>query len=70
MNELKTELFAQLKLQKDPRMLGNGDVFDNYPYNDREKEAWNFWENVVSGKLKNPWESTGWVSKTDYESNE
>ena len=70
LTELKTELFAQLKLQKDPRMFGNGDVFDNYPYNDREKEAWNFWENVVSGKLKNPWESTGWVSKTDYETNE
>jgi len=69
MNDLKMELFAQLKLHKDPRMLGNGDVFDRYPYDNREKVAWNFWENVVSGIIKNPWEWTGWVLKTDYESN-
>jgi arylsulfatase A-like enzyme len=28
---LREKLFAQLKLQKDPRVLGKGDVFDNYP---------------------------------------
>jgi hypothetical protein len=27
---LKKELFAVLKEQQDPRVLGNGDVFDNY----------------------------------------
>jgi arylsulfatase A-like enzyme len=28
---MKGKLFAQLKLQADPRALGTGDVFDNYP---------------------------------------
>ena len=28
---LRAELFAQLKEQNDPRVLGQGDVFDNYP---------------------------------------
>jgi arylsulfatase A-like enzyme len=28
---LREELFAQLKAQKDPRVLGQGDIFDNYP---------------------------------------
>ena len=27
---LKKDLFAKLKEQKDPRVLGNGDIFDNY----------------------------------------
>jgi arylsulfatase A-like enzyme len=27
---LKKELFAELKVQKDPRVMGNGDIFDNY----------------------------------------
>jgi N-sulfoglucosamine sulfohydrolase len=27
---LKAELFAELKRQQDPRVLGNGDVFDQY----------------------------------------
>lgn len=28
---MKERLFAQLRLQDDPRVLGKGDVFDNYP---------------------------------------
>ena len=28
---MKERLFAQLRLQNDPRVLGKGDVFDNYP---------------------------------------
>jgi hypothetical protein len=28
---VKDKLFAQLKLQDDPRILGKGDVFDNDP---------------------------------------
>lgn len=30
LKELQKKLFAQLKAQKDPRMFGKGDVFDNY----------------------------------------
>lgn len=29
--KLKDKLFAELKKQEDPRILGGGDVFDNYP---------------------------------------
>ena len=29
--QMKKELFAELKAQHDPRVMGNGDVFDNYP---------------------------------------
>jgi hypothetical protein len=29
--QLKETLFAELKRQNDPRVLGQGDVFDNYP---------------------------------------
>jgi hypothetical protein len=28
---MREKLFAQLREQKDPRILGQGDVFDNYP---------------------------------------
>lgn len=31
MKALREKLFAQLKQQADPRVLGNGDIFDNYP---------------------------------------
>ena len=33
-SELKTLLFAELKNQGDPRILGKGDIFDNYEYAD------------------------------------
>ena len=32
LKELKKRLFDELKQTKDPRVLGKGDVFDNYPY--------------------------------------
>jgi len=64
---LKKELLEKLKQQKDPRLGSNADVFDNYPYNSKELNAWNFWEKVTSGKIKEPWEETGWVMPSDYE---
>lgn len=64
---LKNKLEKILKEQNDPRIMGNGDVFDNYPFSTHEKNAWNFWEKVVSGEIKEPWELTKWVNKTDYE---
>ena len=35
--ELKTKMEADLKKQKDPRVLGKGDVFDYYPQIREEK---------------------------------
>jgi len=62
---LKKQLFEKLKEQKDPRVMGNGDVFDNYPY--MSPDYWNFWERVKSREIVNPASKTGWVEPTDYE---
>jgi arylsulfatase A-like enzyme len=63
---MKEKLFAQLRRQNDPRMSDNGDIFDRYPFH--QKQAWNFWERVVLGEITEPWEQTGWVNPSDYES--
>lgn len=63
--EMKEKLFAELRAQNDPRMTGDGDVFDRYPY--YQEKAWNFWERVMSGEIQEPWKQTGWVNPTDYE---
>ena len=64
-NEMKEFLFSMLRQQGDPRMLGNGDIFDHYPF--YQESAWNFWERVQSGEITEPWKQTGWVNPTDYE---
>ena len=58
---LRTQLFAKLKAQGDPRMSGKGSLFDNYPF----VGPWNdFYERHQSGK---PTPRTGWVNPNDYE---
>ena len=64
-NKLRKRLEERLLEQDDPRLLGGGDVFDNYRYDTENK--WNFWERVISGEIKEPWKQTGWVTPTDYE---
>lgn len=58
----KMEAFMKQKLQEqgDPRILGNGDVFDNYPYAGVVK---NYYNRYMSGE-KVP---AGWVNETDYD---
>ena len=59
--KLKEELFAELRKQGDPRMIGKGDVFDNYPYSGKSTD--NFFQRYQSGeKVK-----AGWVSSSDFE---
>jgi arylsulfatase A-like enzyme len=65
-NEMKEKLFRELRQQGDPRLTGDGDLFDRYPF--YINEAWNFWERVQSGEIAEPWKQTGWVNPTDYES--
>ena len=61
---LETQLIKELKRQKDPRILGNGNVFDEYLYaNEADR---NFYERQMNGE--NP--EAGWVNKTDFESEE
>jgi arylsulfatase A-like enzyme len=57
---LEARLLAKLKQQDDPRMTGQGEVFDNYPYAGVER---GLFERRLNGeKVK-----TGWVNPTDYE---
>ena len=62
---LKSSLLKKLHSQKDPRVLGQGDVFDNYPF--MSADYWNFWERVQSKEIKDPASKTTWVEPTDYE---
>jgi len=60
-NELKTQMEQELKSQQDPRMLGKGFVFDQYPYS--EDKIRGFYERYMKGeKVK-----AGWVEETDFE---
>lgn len=62
---LREELLKVLTVQEDPRITGNGDIFDSYPYDAEEK--WNFYERVVSGAVREPWKQTGWIDPEDYD---
>lgn len=58
---LRAQMIAELKDQQDPRMFGQGAVFDHYPY--ASPTGRNFHERFMKGeKLAAPW-----VSPTDFE---
>jgi arylsulfatase A-like enzyme len=61
--EMKGRMKTLLKKQQDPRMFGNGDIFDAYGYS--EEWAWNFYERFMAGEFTPA--RTGWVNPTDYE---
>ena len=52
----------ELTKQKDPRMFGNGSVFDEQLQ--ANKADRNFYDRQMSGENLN----AGWVNKTDFES--
>ena len=58
--KLSKEMTDRLKEQKDPRILGKGDVFDNYEY---AGKVANFYERYMNGEEI----PTTWVNKSDYE---
>lgn len=60
---MKERMEKVLKKQKDPRMFGNGEVFDSYGYS--EERGWNFYERFMAGEFTP--KTTGWVNPTDYE---
>lgn len=64
MKALRSELLKALRSHKDPRIVGDGDVFDRYDF-DKDFQQ-DFYEKVMDGRLPKPWESTNWVSPTDY----
>jgi hypothetical protein len=57
---LESRLLAKLKEQDDPRISGQGDIFDNYPYAGVERGLYDRLQK--GGKVK-----TGWVNPSDYE---
>lgn len=58
---LRSQMEAEMKQQQDPRLLGNGAVFDSYPY--AEAATRNFYERYMKGeKVK-----AGWVNPGDFE---
>ncbi len=62
-NEMKTRMETMLKEQQDPRMFGNGDIFNSYGYS--EPKGWNYYERFMAGEFTI--ESTGWVDPGDQE---
>ena len=57
---LKKDLFAELKSQADPRILGNGQIFDTYEY--AHPATRGFYERFINGeKLR-----AGWVTPSDF----
>jgi len=60
-NKLRSQMEQKLKEQNDPRILGNGDVFDDYPYQGAVQDYYN---RFMAGE-KVP---AGWVNKSDYDS--
>ncbi len=58
---LQQQLFDELKAQDDPRMSGNGAVFEAEPY--AQEGQRNFYERYMKGeKIK-----AGWVNESDFE---
>ncbi|MBN1999675.1 sulfatase [candidate division KSB1 bacterium] len=59
--QLKDQLFTELKQQGDPRMFGNGHIFDEYLYSDIRHRG--FYEKFKRGEKLD----AGWVNESDFE---
>lgn len=60
-DELQTQLSSELTEQGDPRMSGNGNIFDEYTYAGENVRG--FYDRYMSGEKIN----AGWVNKSDFE---
>lgn len=65
-NAMKRKLVAILKQHKDPRMVGDKDIFDSYPFISPWQNG--LYEKVVDGRLIEPWSVLDWVNPSDFES--
>ena len=59
---LRSRMHRELAEQGDPRMMGNGEVFDNYVHANAGFVG--FYERFMRGEIHN---TPGWVNKTDFE---
>ena len=60
---LRTQMVDELKAQGDPRMNGQGYIFDEYPYANKGQQ--HFYEKFSEGKLTP--NNAGWVNPSDFE---
>ena len=61
LERLKMDMATRLEEQADPRILGNGDIFDSYQFaNEHDR---NFYERYMSGEKI----EAGWVNESDFE---
>jgi len=60
-DRLQAKMKQKLTEQNDPRILGNGDIFDNYSYQGAVR---NYYNRFMSGENV----PAGWVNKSDYDS--
>lgn len=58
---MRDRLFAELRKQRDPRMDGKGEIFDQYPHASANRDFYNRW--MKGERLK-----ANWVDKSDFES--
>jgi len=61
--KLRDQLLRQLREQEDPRIVGNGDIFDNYVY--ANESVRNFYNRYMKGEISR--KSAGWIDSTDFE---
>jgi N-sulfoglucosamine sulfohydrolase len=61
--QLKQQLFDELKTQDDPRISGNAQMFEQFPYSDASQR--NFYERFMGGEKLRP----SWVNESDFEPN-
>jgi N-sulfoglucosamine sulfohydrolase len=60
-NSLQLQMIRELTEQDDPRMFGNGQIFDTYIYAGEKVRG--FYERYMNGETMN----AGWVNATDFE---
>jgi arylsulfatase A-like enzyme len=63
LNQLNIQMLDELKTQHDPRVLGNGSVFDHYVYADEKNR--NFYDKFKKGMIRK--KDAGWVNPGDFE---
>ena len=61
--KMKARMENMLKEQQDPRMFGNGDIFNSYGFSN--EQGWNYYERFMDGEFTI--ENTGWVNPGDQE---
>ncbi len=61
--EMKTRMENMLKEQEDPRMFGNGDIFNSYGFSN--EKGWNFYERFMAGEFT--MKDVPWVNPGDKE---